>query len=57
MKQTGVYIFIAALFLCCICAPAGAVLQEVTVKGPVATVNPQKNTIHIRQLCVSAQTR
>jgi len=47
MKQTGVYLFIAALFLCCMCAPAGAVMQEVTVKGPVATVNPQKNTLTI----------
>jgi hypothetical protein len=29
------------------CAPAGAILQEVTVKGPVATVNQQKNTLTI----------
>jgi len=47
MKQTGVFIIIAVMFLCCVCAPTGAVLQEVTVKGPVATVNPSKNTLTI----------
>jgi hypothetical protein len=47
MKQTGFFIIIGALFLCCMCLPAGAVLQEVTVKGPVATVNPSKNTLTI----------
>lgn len=44
MKQTGIFTFIAALFLCFICVPVGAVMLEVTVKGPVATINPTKNT-------------
>ena len=47
MKQTGFFIFIAALFLCCVCVPAGAVIQEVTLKGRVATLNPPKNSITI----------
>lgn len=47
MKPSSVLIVISALFLCCMCVPAGAVIQEVTVKGPVATVNPSKNTLSI----------
>lgn len=47
MKQTCLVVIVAALFLCCMCAPAGAVMQEVTVKGPVATVNQPKNTLTI----------
>jgi len=47
MKQTGVFTIIAALFLCFICVPVGAVMLEVTVKGPVATTNPAKNTLTV----------
>jgi hypothetical protein len=47
MKQTGIFTFIAALFLCFICVPVGAVMLEVTVKGPVATINPTKNTLTV----------
>jgi hypothetical protein len=45
MKQTGVFAIITAFVLCLIFLPAGAVMQEVTVKGPVATTNPAKNTL------------
>jgi hypothetical protein len=47
MKQTAVFTFIAVLFLCLICVPVGAVMLEVTVKGPVATINPTKNTLTV----------
>jgi len=47
MKQTGLFIVIAVLFLCCICVPAGAVMLEVTVKGTVATINPPANTLTV----------
>jgi len=47
MKQTYLVVIVAALFLCCMCVPAGAVMQEVTVKGAVATVNQPKNTLTI----------
>jgi len=47
MKKTGLFTLIAVLFLCCICVPVGAVMLEVTVKGPVATVNPPKNTLTV----------
>ena len=47
MKQTTVIIFIAVLLTCFICIPAGAVMQEVTVKGPVATVNRDRNTLTV----------
>jgi hypothetical protein len=47
MKQTYFIVIVAALFLCCMCVPVGAVMQEVTLKGPVATVNQLKNTITI----------
>jgi hypothetical protein len=47
MKQTTVIIIIAALLICFICVPAGAVMQEVTVKGPVATVNRDRNTLTV----------
>ena len=40
MKQTTVIIVIAVLLICFICVPAGAVMQEVTVKGPVAYRQP-----------------
>jgi hypothetical protein len=47
MKQTGVIPFIAVLFFCGLVVPVGAVMQEVTVKGPVATLNPDKNTLTV----------
>jgi hypothetical protein len=47
MKQKDIFTFIAALFLCFICVPVGAVMLEVTVKGPVATINPTKNTLTV----------
>ncbi len=47
MKQTGLFTLIAVLFLCCICVPVGAVMLEVTVKGPVATINPLTNTLAV----------
>ncbi len=45
--QNGVYTFVAVLFLCFLCVPSGAVLLEVTVKGPVATISPTRNTLTI----------
>ena len=47
MKQTCLVIIVAALFLCCMCVPVGAVIQEVTLKGAVATLSQPKNTITI----------
>jgi hypothetical protein len=47
MKQTTLTILIISLFLCCMCVPVSAVMQEVTIKGTVATLNPPKNTITI----------
>ena len=47
MKQTSFFTLIAVLFLCCICVPVGAVMLEVTVKGPVATVSPPTNTLTV----------
>jgi len=47
MMQNGVCTFVAVLFLCVLCVPAGAVLLEVTVKGPVATISPTRNTLTI----------
>jgi hypothetical protein len=47
MKQTGVIPIIAVLLLCGFVLPAGAVMPEVTVKGPVATINPDKNTLTV----------
>ncbi len=47
MMQNGVCTFVAVLFLCFLCVPAGAVLLEVTVKGPVATISPTMNTLTI----------
>jgi hypothetical protein len=47
MMQNGVCTFVAMLFLCFLCVPVGAVLLEVTVKGPVATINPTKNTLTV----------
>lgn len=47
MKQTYLVVIVAALFLFCICIPASAVMQEVTLKGAIATLNPPKNTLSI----------
>ena len=47
MKQTSLAIIVAALFLCCLVVPVSAVLQEVTLKGTISTLMPQKNTITI----------
>ncbi len=47
MKQTSLVIIVAALLLCCMVVPVNAVLQEVTLKGTIATLMPQKNTITI----------
>jgi hypothetical protein len=47
MKQKGIFTFISSLFLCFLCVPVGAVMLEVTVKGPVATINPAKNTLTV----------
>ena len=47
MKQTYLVVIVAALFLCCMCVPASAVIQEVTLKGAVATLSPPTNTITI----------
>ena len=45
MKQTYLVVIVAALFLCCMCVPVGAVIQQVTLKGTVATLSQPKNTI------------
>lgn len=47
MKQTYLVVIVAVLFLCCMCVPVGAVIQEVTLKGTVATLSQPKNTITI----------
>ena len=47
MKQTYLVVIVAALFLCCMCVPVAAVIQEVTLKGAVATLSQPKNTITI----------
>lgn len=47
MKQTGFFTFIAALFLFSLFLPEGAVMQEVTVKGAAATINPTKNFLTV----------
>jgi hypothetical protein len=47
MQQKNVFTIIASLFFCCMCIPAGAVMLEVTVKGPVATISPTKNTLTV----------
>lgn len=48
MKQrTVVTLIIPALILCLCVLPAAAVIQEVTVKGTVASLNPEKNTLTI----------
>lgn len=47
MKQTYLVVIVAALFLCCMCVPVAAVIQEVTLKGTVATLSQPKNTITI----------
>ncbi|MEI7856796.1 MAG: hypothetical protein WCH85_04755 [Methanomicrobiales archaeon] len=53
-------IVIAVLFLCCLCIPAGATIQEVTVKGTVAAISPVSNTLtldHPRQYGCSYPAR
>ena len=40
-------LFVTALFLCLVAIPAGAVVQEVTVRGMVATVNQPGSTLTI----------
>jgi hypothetical protein len=45
VKQSYLVVIIAVLFLCCMCVPVGAVIQQVTLKGTVATLNQPKNTI------------
>jgi hypothetical protein len=47
MQQKYVFTIITSLFFCCMCIPAGAVMLEVTVKGPVATISPTKNTLTV----------
>jgi hypothetical protein len=47
MKQTTLVIIVAALFLCCMTVPVSAVIQEVTLKGTVATLSPTTNTLTI----------
>ncbi|MFA4850267.1 MAG: hypothetical protein WC626_11130 [Methanoregula sp.] len=47
MKQNYLVVIVAALFLCCMCVPVSAVIQEVTLKGAVATFSQPKNTITI----------
>ena len=47
MKQTYLVVIVAVLFLCCMCVPVGAVIQEVTLKGAVATLSQPTNTISI----------
>jgi len=47
MKNEAVFIFVTALFFCLICVPVAGVMLEVTVKGPVATINPTKNTLTV----------
>ncbi|MEI8331222.1 MAG: hypothetical protein WCF90_06180 [Methanomicrobiales archaeon] len=50
MKKTSLVIIVAALFLCCMVVPVSAILQEVTLKGTIATLMPQKNTITIEHI-------
>jgi hypothetical protein len=48
MKQKHLLPFILMLFICILLpVPAGAALLEVTVKGPVDTISPAKNTLTI----------
>ena len=47
MKQSCLVVIGAVLLLCCLCVPVGAVIQEVTLKGAIATLNPPKNTLSI----------
>ena len=49
MKQTYLVVIVAVLLLCCMCVPVSAVMQEVTLKGAVATLNQTKNTITIER--------
>jgi len=46
MKQILIFAILVAL-LCCVAVPAGAVLQEVTVKGSIATISQTTNTMTI----------
>lgn len=45
VKQRYLVVIVTALVLCCLCVPVSAVIQEVTLKGTVATLNEPKNTI------------
>jgi hypothetical protein len=47
MKQTTLVVIVATLFVCCMAVPVSAVIQEVTLKGTVATLSPATNTISI----------
>jgi len=47
IKPSRMVVIVAALFLCCMCVPVSAVMQEVTVKGTIATLSQPKNTITI----------
>jgi hypothetical protein len=47
MKRKAVFTLTAVLFLCIICIPVGAVMLEVTVKGPVATMSLTRNTLTV----------
>jgi hypothetical protein len=48
MKQKFLFAFIVMLIFCSILSvPVGAALLEVTVKGPVDTISPSKNTLTI----------
>jgi hypothetical protein len=47
MKTGGIFIVITALVFCLTGNLTGAVMQEVTVKGPLATISQTKNTLTI----------
>ena len=47
MKRKAVFTLTAVLFLCIFCIPVGAVMLEVTVKGPVATMSLTRNTLTV----------
>ena len=46
LKRT-LFLILASALILCISAPVSAILQEVTVKGALATVSPAKNTLTI----------
>nr|WP_321349879.1 hypothetical protein [uncultured Methanoregula sp.] len=47
MKKYQFFCLVLLACACCIALPASAVIQEVTLKGAVATVNAPKNTLTI----------